>query len=138
MVQSNSLQKALPNDMWFASIVLKPTEYYLYNITKSPQRKTTQLRKYINGKQPQRYYFLVQLLYYQGIVHKMDETASNKLRTNHVELIRNLNPEDLTDYLYQERVLTQEDVERIVAGPTRAQKARIFVGILNSSLRTHW
>ena len=60
----------------------------------------------------------------------MDDTASNKLRSNHVELIRNLNPEDFTDYLYQERVLTQEDVERIVAVPTRAQKARIFVGIL--------
>ena len=116
--------------MWFASIVLKPTEYYLYHITKSPQRKTTQLRKYINGKQSQRYYFLVQLLYYQGIVHKMDDTVSSKLRSNHVELIRNLNPEDVTDYLYQERVLTQEDVERIVAGPTRAQKARIFVEIL--------
>ena len=84
----------------------------------------------INEKQSQRYYFLVRLLYYQGIVHKMDDTVSTKLRSNHVELIRNLNPEDVTDYLYQERVLTQEDVERIVAGPTRAQKARIFVGIL--------
>ena len=60
----------------------------------------------------------------------MDDTVSSKLRSNHVELIRNLNPEDVTDYLYQERVLTQEDVERIFAGPTRAQKARIFVGIL--------
>ena len=116
--------------MWFATIVLKPTEYYLYHINKSPQRKTTQLRKYINGKQSQRYYFLVQLLYYQGIVHKMDDTVSTKLRSNHVELMRNLNPEDVTDYLYQERVLTQEDAERIVDGPTRAQKARIFVGIL--------
>ena len=60
----------------------------------------------------------------------MDDTDSNKLRSNHVELIRNLNPEDVTDYLYQERVLTQEDVERIDAGPTRAQKARIFLAIL--------
>ena len=72
------------------------------------------------------------LLYSQcsDLVYKMDEADSNKLRSNHVELIRNLNPEDVTDYLYQERVLTQEDVEKIDAGPTRAQKARIFVAIL--------
>ena len=77
--------------------------------------------------------FLVLLLLYSqchDLVCKMDEADSNKLRSNHVELIRNLNPEDVTDYLYQERVLTQEDVEKIDAGPTRAQKARIFVAIL--------
>ena len=77
--------------------------------------------------------FLVLLLLYSqcsDLVYKMDEADSNKLRSNHVELIRNLNPEDVTDYLYQERVLTQEDVEKIDAGPTRAQKARIFVAIL--------
>lgn len=60
----------------------------------------------------------------------MDSLDRRKLRENYVELVRNLNPEDVTDYLYQERVLSEEDIENIMTGATRAQRMRMFLAIL--------
>lgn len=53
-----------------------------------------------------------------------------KIRDNYVELVRNLNPEDVMDYLYQEQILTEDDCENIRSGTTRAQRMRIFLAIL--------
>ena len=47
-----------------------------------------------------------------------------------MELVRNLNPEDVTDYLYQEQVLSEDDIENIMSGATRAQRMRMFLAIL--------
>lgn len=60
----------------------------------------------------------------------MEASDKRKLRANYVQLVRNIHPEDVTDYLYQERVLNEEDIERITAEPVRAQKARILLSIL--------
>lgn len=60
----------------------------------------------------------------------MNSLDRRKLRENYVELVRNLNPEDVTDFLYQERVLTEEDIENIMVGATRAQRMRMFLAIL--------
>lgn len=60
----------------------------------------------------------------------MNSVDRRKLRENYVELVRNLNPEDVTDYLYQERVLTEEECETIHSGTARAQRVRLFLSIL--------
>ena len=60
----------------------------------------------------------------------MESVDRQKLRKNHVMLIRHLNPEDVTDYLYQEHVLSEEDCENIHAGVTRVQKVRTFLKII--------
>ncbi|XP_067937402.1 uncharacterized protein [Watersipora subatra] len=60
----------------------------------------------------------------------MDLQDCKKLREHYVELVRNLIPEDLTDYLFQYHILSEEDCEKIRSGPTRAQRVRIFLGIL--------
>ena len=60
----------------------------------------------------------------------MDSLDRRRLRENYVELVRNLNPEHVTDYLFQERVLNEEDCESIQSGPTRAQRMRVFLSIL--------
>ena len=65
----------------------------------------------------------------------MDHTGIEKLRANYVELVKNLNSEDVTDYLYQERVLTQEDIDLIMAEKTRAQKARKLLAIIPSKTK---
>lgn len=60
----------------------------------------------------------------------MNSLDRRRLRDNYVELVRNLNPEDVMDYLYQEQVLSEEDCENIRSGTTRAQRMRIFLSIL--------
>ena len=60
----------------------------------------------------------------------MNSLDRRKLRENYVELVRNLNPEDVTDYLYQEQVLSEDDIENIMSGATRAQRMRMFLAIL--------
>lgn len=64
------------------------------------------------------------------IAFKMDAADRNRLRANHLELIRNLNPEDITAYLYQEAVLREEDIERIMAPDTRTKRVETFLSIL--------
>ena len=68
----------------------------------------------------------------RSLYMKMDETDRNKLRLNHLELIKNLNPEDVTDYLYQEGILGDEDIEKINVAQTRHQKVRDFLNLLRT------
>jgi len=60
----------------------------------------------------------------------MNSLDRRRLRENYVELVRNLNPEDVTDYLYQEQILSDEDCENIFSGATRAQRMRLFLALL--------
>lgn len=60
----------------------------------------------------------------------MESVDRRKLRENYVELVRNLNPEDICDYLYQEGILSEEDFDNILSIATRAQRMRCFLSIL--------
>lgn len=60
----------------------------------------------------------------------MNSSERRLVRGNYVELVRNLIPENILDYLYQENVLSEEDCENIRSGATRAQRVRILLSIL--------
>ena len=61
---------------------------------------------------------------------KMDTADSERIRSNYTELLTRLNPQDVTDFLWQQQVLTTKDIELIQAAHTQAQKVFTFIAIL--------
>ncbi len=61
-----------------------------------------------------------------------DKELSNFLKNNGCLLIENIEPRDITDYHYQEHLLTDDECERIHEAVTRKDRCQVFLEILSA------
>jgi CASP2 and RIPK1 domain-containing adaptor len=60
----------------------------------------------------------------------MNEEDRNKLRRSRTFLVKDLDTKNILDALYSKNILSAEDVERINAQMTRADRVRLLLDIL--------
>lgn len=62
----------------------------------------------------------------------MEDRDRRKLQQNRLAILTDLDVREILDYLYQEKVLSEDDVERIKVKETRHDRCRLLLDMLPS------
>lgn len=62
----------------------------------------------------------------------MEDKDRRKLQTNRLSVLENLDVLEILDYLYQEKVLSDDDYERIKVKETKHDRCRFLLDMLPS------